>query len=373
MHISFLLAALESAKLGRGKCFPNPAVGAVAVKHGMIIAQSYHHRAGDAHAEILVMEQFPPATPDVDLYVTLEPCNHWGKTPPCVDAIINHGIARVIFAYRDPNPLVAKNKTENLLKSKGIDVIWQSVDEIDAFYQSYQYWTQTHLPWVTVKMAQSFDGKIAGMNGLRHNISNQACFQFTHQMRSAADIILTTAQTINQDDPLLTVRLQDKEIAKDLVIIDRSLRLNPHARALNQERVCHIYHSSDEPLLRHRNVQYHKILALQDFDINIDVSFKSSKQWHGLYALIKDLGRLGYHDLWVEAGSSLFYSLHFAQLVNRTFLYLAPVVIGESAYSLYRSANVFQFPHSIKWIAMESNMIAQIDWIFNEKEKCLLD
>lgn len=108
MHEQFLLAALEQAKLGRGFCAPNPSVGAVAVQNGNIIAQAWHRGAGTPHAEQLLLSQIPPQTPGVTLYVTLEPCNHWGKTPPCVDAIINHGIEEVVFPILIQTPLLPK-------------------------------------------------------------------------------------------------------------------------------------------------------------------------------------------------------------------------------------------------------------------------
>jgi diaminohydroxyphosphoribosylaminopyrimidine deaminase/5-amino-6-(5-phosphoribosylamino)uracil reductase len=181
MHEQFLLVALEQAWLGRGFCAPNPSVGAVAVQNGKIIAQAWHQSAGKPHAEQLVLSQLPTNQNDITLYVTLEPCNHWGKTPPCVDAIIQYGIKRVVYAYSDPNPVVAANKTPHLLEQHGIEVVHHPLPVINDFYHSYRHWSTTKRPFLTAKMAQTFDGKIAGPEGERVTLSNSLCSEFTHK------------------------------------------------------------------------------------------------------------------------------------------------------------------------------------------------
>ena len=211
MHKEYLLSALEQAKLGRGLCAPNPSVGAIAVQHDKIIAKAWHPGAGLPHAEQILLTRMPPSCQDVTLYVTLEPCNHWGRTPPCVDAIIAHKIKRVVYAYADPNPVVSVNNSPKILAEHGIEVLHFPLPEIDRFYQSYHHWLLTHKPWVTVKIAQSLDGHIAGSQGVRVSISNSACSGFTHKQRKDSDVILTTSRTILQDNPLLTARLPGQE------------------------------------------------------------------------------------------------------------------------------------------------------------------
>ena len=185
MHETFLLAALEQAQMGKGFCAPNPSVGAVAVdKCGNIIAKAYHKGAGHAHAEQLVIDDIEKHHTDITLYVTLEPCNHWGKTPPCVDAISKSCISRVIYAYADPNPVIRANNTPKILHDRHIEVIHHPLSAINAFYESYHYWTKTNLPLVTIKMAQSLDGKIASVHGQPIKISNDACDLLTHQYRN---------------------------------------------------------------------------------------------------------------------------------------------------------------------------------------------
>ena len=350
MHHFFLLAALKQAWLGRGQCSPNPSVGAVAVKDNKIIAQAWHHAAGSAHAESAALAQLAKNIPGITLYVTLEPCNHWGRTPPCTNTILAHGIEKVIYGYKDPNPIVQTNNTDEILKAQGVDVESLPIPEINDFYQSYQYWSQTKLPWVTVKLAQSLDGMIALENNLRCQISNQNCSEFTHQQRKYTDIILTTARTIQQDDPWLNVRLDGVITSKPLAVLNRNLELNQQHRAL--QRADTVLHYHDQ-----KNIA--------------PVNFSSQHIFHGvpcsenhleLTSIIRNLGLRGYHDVWVEAGAKLFRALHEQELVNRTYLYLAAKCLGDKSVPAYGAKNFFQTPHKIQWHPMADNMILQLDW-----------
>ena len=349
MHQRFLLAALDQAWLGRGLCAPNPSVGAVAVHEGQVIAKTWHRGAGTPHAEQLLIEQLPKNISEITLYVTLEPCNHWGKTPPCVDAIIDYGIKRVVFAYRDPNTIVSNNNTPRLLSDKGIEVLHYPLPAIDAFYQSYTYWTLTHKPWVTIKLAQSLDAKIAGPGGMRVQLSNELCAEFTHQQRLHSDIILTTAKTVNQDDPLMNARVEGKEIEKTVAIIDSKGCLRSDAKILSKAKHCHIYYNEAYSVVeKHPKCTYHPMPAM-----------------HGLLdleAVILHLGHLGYHDVFVEAGGTLFSALHLARLVNRTYIYIVPTVLGDSALSAYHHPRLFDEAKHVSWLAMGENMIACMDW-----------
>ena len=350
MHEQFLLAALDQAWLGRGSCAPNPSVGAVAVHKGQIIAQSWHRGAGTPHAEQLLLEQLPKNISDITLYVTLEPCNHWGKTPPCVDAIVKFGIKNVVYAYRDPNPVVVANNTPCLLNKHGVDILHYPLSVIDDFYQSYSHWTVTKKPWVTVKMAQTMDGKIAGERGVRVSLSNALCAQFTHKKRFHSDVILTSARTVNQDDPLLNARLLDADVAKSVAIIESLTMLNPAATLFTTAKHCHIFSDKHDPAdVVHQNSTRYLMPATKGL---ID-----------LEAVILHLGQLGYHDVWVEAGGTLFSSLHLARLVNRTHLYIVPKVLGATAVSAYQHEDMFNQASNVSWQIMGDNMIATLDWV----------
>jgi diaminohydroxyphosphoribosylaminopyrimidine deaminase / 5-amino-6-(5-phosphoribosylamino)uracil reductase len=349
MHKDFMLAALAQAWIGRGSCAPNPGVGAVAVHKGEIIARASHQGPGTAHAEQLVLQQIPSGIRDVILYVTLEPCNHWGRTPPCVAAIIQHNVSQVVYGFHDPNPLVARNNTPKILQEKGIRTLHYPLPEIDAFYQSYHYWTLTKKPWVTVKLAQTLDAKIAGVNKLRCQLSNADCNEFTHRNRLLADIILTSAKTILLDEPSLNVRLPNSEQGKVLAIIDSRLSLNKEAAALAMAKECHIYYdenyAADNP---YPNCSYHPVPAKDGL---LDLS-----------AIINHLGSLGYHDVWVEAGGTLFSALHRENLVQRTYFYIVPTLLGTQATSAFKSELIFTKKPRVTWQIKADNVIACLDW-----------
>lgn len=350
MHNDFMLAALEQAWLGRGICAPNPSVGAVAVLNDEIIARAWHRGAGTAHAEQLILEQIPVGLANVVLYVTLEPCNHWGRTSPCVDAIIQRGVSHVVYGFYDPNPLVSINNTPAILQKNGIMSTYYPLKEIDDFYQSYQYWTLTKKPWVTVKLAQTLDGKIAGHKGQRCHLSNSECHEFTHQQRLHADVILTTAKTVKHDNPQLNVRLKGYEQSKPLAIIDSRLSLSREARLLNTNQPCHIYHDAHYSVTNpYPHCEYYAIPAKDGF---LDLS-----------AVLDHLGELGYHDVWVEGGAELFSALHRDKLVQRTYLYVVPKLLGDDATSGFKENTIFSRQHIVSWQTVGDNAIACFDWL----------
>jgi diaminohydroxyphosphoribosylaminopyrimidine deaminase/5-amino-6-(5-phosphoribosylamino)uracil reductase len=349
MHEQFMLAALSQAWQGRGMCAPNPAVGAVAVLNEEIIAQAFHSGAGSPHAEQKLLNLLGDDCSNLSIYVTLEPCNHWGRTPPCVDALIAKRVKSVVYGYRDPNPLVASNDTSAQLRAAGIVVHYFPMPAIDLFYQSYTYWMQTGMPWVTVKMAQTLDGKIAGALGKPEILSNQACFEFTHEQRLHTDVILTTARTIHSDNSAFNVRSQKNVIkSKVVAIIDRNCILDSNAKIYNTAQHCLIYHDeAHNPESRERCSSF---------------TMPSDGEGIDLKSVLRHLGSLGYHDVWVEAGAILFRALHSAGVVKRTYLYIVPRALGNDAVALYHEVDFFKRPHQIKWRSMSNNMIAMIDW-----------
>lgn len=347
MHEQFLLAALEQAKLGRGLCAPNPSVGAVAVHNGSIIAQAWHKGAGTPHAEPLLLAQLPPNMPGISVYITLEPCNHWGRTPPCVDALINYGVEKVFFSFSDPNPIVAEKDSSSLLRASGIEVTQIPLADIEAFYQSYAYWTVTKKPRVTVKMAQTLDGKIGRLLGDRLYLSNAQCSRFTHQMRGASDVILTTAKTIQLDNPQMNVRIGDSIRSKPVAIIDKHLSLDSNAPIFSTASICHLYHDGTKTRAYPNSTQ--QIVA-------------SHEGYLDLEAIINHLGELGYHDVWVEAGGAIFSALHQQGLVHRTYLYIVPTSLELDDVSAYQQSRIFDKAHTTSWQAMGDNMLVCLDW-----------
>ena len=255
-----------------------------------------------------------------------------------------------MYAYRDPNPIVVTNNTPRILSEHGVEFFHYPLAVIDDFYQSYRYWTLTKKPWVTIKIAQSMDGKIAGNQGERVQLSNSLCAEFTHKKRLCSDVILTTTQTINSDNPLFNIRLPAVDtVAKPVAIIGSRTMLNQEAKVFTTAKHCHIYHDKHHPVVvTPPNCTSHGMPAIQGL---LD-----------LEAVICHLGQLGYHDVWVEAGGTVFSALHLARLVNRTYIYIVPTVLGESATSAYHHADIFNQRCLVTWQPMGDNMIASLNW-----------
>lgn len=325
-HNEYLSQALQLAALRRGFCAPNPAVGALLVKGNEILAQGYHLGSGHSHAEVEVLtplgiEHSQGAT----LYVTLEPCCHWGKTPPCTELIIKQGIKKVFYGYADPNPLVA-GKGAQQLREAGIECQLLNMDSITDFYRSYAHWWQYKTPWVTAKIALSLDGKIAGPQGNPVAITGAALQNFTHQWRKQSDAILTSAKTINADNPQLNVRLNGQTFRKPIYILDTHLSLSLNAQIFKTAEKIIIFHGPQIAAARLTALQ---ALNAQCVAIPVDASGLN------LSAVIKYIGNAGVHDLWVEAGGKCFAALITQKLVQRSFIYQSEKSLGTAAQAAF--------------------------------------
>jgi diaminohydroxyphosphoribosylaminopyrimidine deaminase/5-amino-6-(5-phosphoribosylamino)uracil reductase len=198
--------SIELATYAIKNCRPNPAVGAVVVKSGVMVGEGYTQELGNAHAEIVALKNAGENAKDADLYVTLEPCNHYGRTPPCVDAIIKAEIKKVYYGFLDPNPQVAGKGIEKL-KAMGIEVAKENLSgQIDNFYESYSWFTQNRIPFVTLKIAQTMDGFIANSDKTPLKITGEESQIELHRLRSFCDAVVVGGGTYRYDKPQLTVR-----------------------------------------------------------------------------------------------------------------------------------------------------------------------
>ena len=205
----YMKRALELAKKGEGFVSPNPMVGAVIVKDGEIIAEGWHEKYGDLHAERNALKHCTQSAEGADMYVTLEPCCHYGKQPPCVNAIIEAKIKRVIVGSGDPNPLVA-GKGIQILREHGIEVVENVLkDECDKLNEIFMYYIQHKRPFVAMKYAMTMDGKIATYKGLSKWITGEKAREHVHKLRHRYKAIMAGIGTVLADDPLLTCRLED--------------------------------------------------------------------------------------------------------------------------------------------------------------------
>lgn len=348
----YLTQALTLAKIRRGFCSPNPSVGCVITLNNSVISTGYHMAAGSPHAEADALNKLSMHAPGATAYVTLEPCSHWGKTPPCTDALIQAGIKRVVYGYSDPNPTVS-GKGASLLQKNGILCENISMPEINDFYASYNHWLQTKTPFITAKIALSLNGKIAGKSGERIQITGQSLQEFTHLCRRSADALLTTVKTIIHDDPQLNVRTSEETIAKPIYILDRQLQFPVTATLLQTAKSITLFHASDIDTTRKEHLTQ---LGLRCVEVGSNTIGLDLKQ------IIQLIGQDGIHDLWVEAGGHCFSTFVAQNLLQKAFMYIAPLWLsdGQDAFT-----NLFSLPvnHAeITWKQFGNDALCEIRW-----------
>jgi len=322
---SLMARALLLAERGVFTTAPNPRVGCVIVKNEVIIAEGWHHRAGEAHAEVNALLQLNQREANgADCYITLEPCSHDGKTPPCCDAIIKAGIKRVIIAMKDPNPMVAGRGIEKL-KQVGIVVVLGVLEEqAEKLNQGFCQRMRMGRPYIRSKLAMSVDGKTAMASGESQWITSQDARQDVQKLRAQSSVILTGIGTVLTDDPSLSVRPGDWYPQGELVrqplrvVIDSNLRIPLNAKILNSEA---------ETL----------VVSIKPSDkkgVNVMV-IQADRGHVDLKKLMNRLAEREINDVMVEAGSKLNGALVQAGLVDELVIYMAPKLLGDSAQGLF--------------------------------------
>ena len=301
--------ALKLSKLGQAGVGANPMVGCVISSDDKIIAKDYHHQYGQEHAEINALNQIGHKAENCKLYVTLEPCSHHGKTPPCINAIIKSGIKKVYVATLDPNPLVSGSGVK-LMKENGIDVeiglLENNAIEVNrGFFKRMK----TGLPFITSKIAMSLDGRVAMRSGESKWITSEASRADVQILRSQNQAILTGSGTILNDNPMLTVRNKKLQSKPLRVIIDSSNSIT--------DKSLNIFSSDSETLIL--NPTNSKILK------NGKIDLKS--------VLIK-LGEMGINNVLLESGSGLNGAMMESSLIDEFIIYTAPVILGSDAQAM---------------------------------------
>lgn len=354
MHSTYLKEALKLAEMRRGFCSPNPSVGAVIVKNDQILATGFHWQAGSPHAEIDALSKLGDEARGASLYVTLEPCCHFGRTPPCTESIIARGIARVIYGSEDPNPLMC-GKGRQRLTDAGILCVQHPLSEIERFYESYRHWRKTGMPFVTAKIALSLDGKIAGENGEPVLLTKEKARELTHQMRKRSDAILTTSKTILHDNPQLNARLANGDVLrKPLFVLDSLCRTPRDARIFSSASEVTLFHNALAPKER-----------TEFFEAKGAACALVSHSEKGLCLdeVLKAISKKGFHDVWVEAGGRCFEALLRSHLIQRTFVYLAPCWLGSNAYGAFPDDfNPFEGAKKIEWQALGQDALCVVDF-----------
>jgi len=325
--LHFMQHALDLARKGVGLASPNPAVGCVIVKEGAIAGEGFHQYDWRDHAEVVALKQAGQQARGATLYVTLEPCNHTGRTGPCTDAIRAAGISRVVAAMEDPNPKTGGTGFERL-RAAGVEVESGILeDEASVLNEAFAHWITTKRPFVTLKSAMTLDGQLAlpktGKSGLRQWITSDEARAEVHRMRHASDALLTGIGTILADDPLLTDRSGRERRRRLLrVVLDSRLRLSPKAR---------IVQTADDDLLvfTAAPLQSPKARKLQNAGVEL-VQVKRTRTVLDLGAIFKELGRREILSVLLEAGPGLNGAALAAKLVNKLVLFYAPKIAGRA-------------------------------------------
>lgn len=316
----FMELALTMAKTAKGKTNPNPLVGAVIVKDGVIVGTGVHRKAGEPHAEVHAFNMAGEHAKGATLYVTLEPCSHYGKTPPCADLVKNSGVQRVVVATLDPNPKVSGRGVQ-ILREAGIEVeVGLLEKEAQKLNERFFHNMIANRPFVTLKYAMTLDGKIATHSGHSKWISGEESRLQVHQLRNESDAILVGIGTVLKDNPLLTTRLPNQKGKNPVrVVLDSRLQIPLDANVLNDEAKTIIVTTTD--------ANPKKIAELEKKNVTF---IYCSKVQNGinLEEMLEQLYKHGITNLIVEGGGEVNASFVRAGLVNKYILYIAPKILG---------------------------------------------
>ncbi|MEM1091123.1 MAG: bifunctional diaminohydroxyphosphoribosylaminopyrimidine deaminase/5-amino-6-(5-phosphoribosylamino)uracil reductase RibD [Pseudomonadota bacterium] len=325
LDASHMARALTLARRGRLTCHPNPAVGCVLADGATVVGEGFHARAGEGHAEAVALKVAGPKASGCTAYVTLEPCAHHGRTPPCADALIQAGVKRVVAAMTDPDERVAGQGLQRL-RDAGIEVSCGLMESAArALNPGFLSRIERKRPYVRVKLAASIDGATAMADGFSQWITGEAARADGHRWRARADAVMTGIGTVLADDPSLNPRVPGLERRSTAVVLDSQWRMPPTARLLNSnQRVFWVGCDSQPRPFWADDVAGLEVLEVPAVGGRVD-----------LHAALTRLAEHDLGELQVEAGSVLSGSLLAAELVDQVLTYLAPTVLGRSTMGLF--------------------------------------
>ena len=335
----FMRRALGLARRGLGKTSPNPMVGAVIVRDGRVIAEGYHHFYGGDHAEVDAIKHATEDITGATMYVTLEPCHHYGKTPPCVDALIREKLGRVVIAMQDPDTRVA-GRSIRKLEERGIPTVVGVLEaESRALNEAYIKHRTTGLPFVTLKWAQSLDGRIATVCGDSKWITSLPSRKLSHWLRATHDAILVGARTVITDDPELTVRhVKGRNPLR--VVLDSHLRIPTDARLLNgldkARTLVAVTGAADQA----------RIPALKEKGVEIIEVPENESGLADIYHVLEMLGKQGVTSVLVEGGASVLTAFLGSGLVDKFYVFVAPRIIGKGIEAI-GDLDIDQVAHAV--------------------------
>ncbi len=318
----YMQRAFELAKKGIGRVNPNPLVGAVIVRDNKIIGEGYHEFFGGPHAEVNAFRSATESVEGATMYVTLEPCSHYGKTPPCAEAIVKNRIGKVVIGMLDPNPLVA-GKGVKLLEDNGIEVEYGYLcEELSQMNRVFLKFIQNKIPYVVMKTAMTLDGKIASETGDSRWVSNEKSRARVHHLRNELAGIMIGVDTVIADDPMLTTRLGKGEGRNPVrIVVDSSARIPLESKILNTgvqaKTIVAVTDKADSV----------KIAQIEDLGNSVIIA-KSRNGRVDLADLMVKLGSEGIDGILLEGGATLNFSALEAGIVDEVMSFIAPKIIG---------------------------------------------
>ena len=346
--VAFMQLALDLAKQGEFTTTPNPSVGCVLVKDGKVVGKGFHAKAGEPHAEVMALREAGENARGATAYVTLEPCSHFGRTPPCAKGLVEAGVSKVIAAMCDPNPQVA-GKGLQILSDAGIESAVGLLEEnAEQLNKGFLKRMRTGKPFVQLKLAMSIDGKTAMASGESKWITGAQARADVQQYRAKASAILSTSQTVLADDPSLNVRWE--ELPPDVkagypqeklrqpvrVILDSSHKVRSDFKVFLTESPVWLVGEDDYPLTG--------FPVFTDY-LQLDRNQGETR----LQALMAELGKRQINTLWVEAGATLAGALIAENLVDELIIYMAPKLLGDQARDLCHLPNLTQLADAPLW------------------------
>ena len=346
--VAFMQLALDLAKQGEFTTTPNPSVGCVLVKDGKVIGKGFHAKAGEPHAEVMALREAGENARGATVYVTLEPCSHFGRTPPCAKGLVEAGVSKVIAAMCDPNPQVA-GKGLQILSDAGIQSAVGLLEEnAEQLNKGFLKRMRTGKPFVQLKLAMSIDGKTAMASGESKWITGAQARADVQQYRAKASAILSTSQTVLADDPSLNVRWE--ELPSDVkagysqeklrqpvrVILDSTHKVRSDFKVFLTESPVWLVGEDDYPLTG--------FPVFTDY-LQLDRNQGETR----LQALMAELGKRQINTLWVEAGATLAGALIAENLVDELIIYMAPKLLGDQARDLCHLPNLTQLADAPLW------------------------
>lgn len=346
--VAFMQLALDLAKQGEFTTTPNPSVGCVLVKDGKVVGKGFHAKAGEPHAEVMALREAGEKARGATAYVTLEPCSHFGRTPPCAKGLVEAGVSKVIAAMCDPNPQVA-GKGLQILTDAGIESAVGLLEEnAEQLNKGFLKRMRTGKPFVQLKLAMSIDGKTAMASGESKWITGAQARADVQQYRAKASAILSTSQTVLADDPSLNVRWE--ELPPDVkavypqeklhqpvrVILDSGHKVRSDFKVFLTESPVWLVGEDDYPLTG--------FPVFSDY-LQLDRNQGETR----LQALMAELGKRQINTLWVEAGATLAGALIAENLVDELIIYMAPKLLGDQARDLCHLPNLTQLTDAPLW------------------------